>query len=193
MPRLNARCRTALSLRFKSFATFAARVFARECLRTSASSFLVHLTRRFATLLAIFSILIFWTECVLHDPLRYQHPRQVECSCAVQLGLEQLFYEPVSPISVTQHFGGNKAVWMCRRGRKTITCDGLNPHQARSPVQGALVTLLSCRHHCNFGDFHAPIIRRSYLPDFSACYAALISAGVHLKRRYWCSAGCALS
>lgn len=41
--------------------------------------------------------------------------------------MEKLFYWPVSPVRITQHFGENKACVDIATGTKTITCDGLNP------------------------------------------------------------------
>lgn len=37
------------------------------------------------------------------------------------------FYWPISPVRISQHFGENKACVDVATGKKTITCDGLNP------------------------------------------------------------------
>lgn len=48
--------------------------------------------------------------------------------------MERLFYWPVSPVRISQHFGENKACVDTATGTKTVTCDGLNPPQGYKSV-----------------------------------------------------------
>lgn len=48
--------------------------------------------------------------------------------------MDRLFYWPVSPVRITQHFGENKACVDTATGTQTITCDGLNPPEGYKSV-----------------------------------------------------------